>query len=123
MDPTALAAGAVTFPAPVLDDLVALLREDGYRVVGPTVRDGAVVHGQLRGVADLPAGVGDEQAPGHYRLTTDGAGWFGFAVGPSSPVGSCCPRATWCGRPGSTPRGSSRWSTPRCRTAPWPSSG
>ena len=85
MDPTVLAADAVTFPARVLDDLVALLREDGYRVVGPTVRDGAVVHGELHGVADLPAGVGDEQGPGHYRLTTDGAGWFGFAVGPSSP--------------------------------------
>ena len=69
-----------------LASLLRNLRDDGYLLVGPTVRDGAIVHDQLRGIEDLPAGVGDEQAPGHYRLRrrADQA-LFGYAVGPQSP--------------------------------------
>lgn len=68
-----------------LASLLQRLRDDGYLLVGPTVRDGAIVHDQLRGIEDLPAGVGDEQAPGHYRLRrrADRA-LFGYAVGPQS---------------------------------------
>ena len=36
--------------------LLAALADAGYRVIGPTVRDGAIVLDELRGVADLPAG-------------------------------------------------------------------
>jgi ferredoxin len=39
----------------------------------------------LRGIADLPAGVGDEQAPGRYRLRARGDGaLFGYAASPHS---------------------------------------
>lgn len=65
--------------------LIALLRERGYRVVGPTVRDGTVVHADLTGVDDLPRGWGDEQSPGSYRLVRrDDDALFGFTVGPHS---------------------------------------
>ena len=79
VDPVVIAVGAV-------DALIAALRDDGYRVVGPTVRDGAILHGELRDLGDLPRGWTDEQGPGTYRLhrRSDGA-LFGYAVGPSSP--------------------------------------
>jgi ferredoxin len=68
--------------------LAALLRElrsDGYRLVGPTVRDGAIVHAEISGIEDLPAGVGEEQEAGRYRLfrRTDDA-LFAWATGPQS---------------------------------------
>jgi sulfhydrogenase subunit beta (sulfur reductase) len=69
-----------------LDALIAVLREDGYRVVGPTVRDGSIVHGELTDVGDLPRGWTDEQTAGTYRLRRrDDDALFGYAVGPSSP--------------------------------------
>ncbi len=57
----------------------------GYTVVGPTVRDGAIVYGELASPAELPAGWTDHQEGGSYRLKrrTDGA-LFGYAVGPHS---------------------------------------
>ncbi len=66
-------------------DVGALLEALGGwgTVHGPTVRDGAVVIAPIDGVDDLPAGVGDEQGPGRYRLTARGDGaLFGYAVGP-----------------------------------------
>ena len=67
--------------AVLLDALVA----DGHELVGPTVRDGAIVLDTLRGVDELPRGVGDEQAPGHYRLRERGDdALFGYAVSPHS---------------------------------------
>jgi formate hydrogenlyase subunit 6/NADH:ubiquinone oxidoreductase subunit I len=65
--------------------MLAALRVDGHELIGPTVRDGAIVYAPIGGVDDLPAGVTDEQAPGHYRLASrsDGA-LFGYAVGPHS---------------------------------------
>jgi sulfhydrogenase subunit beta (sulfur reductase) len=72
-------------PAEGLPQLLALLVDDGYEVIGPTVRDRAIVHGPIGDVGDLPRGWGDEQAPGSYRLVRrDDDAYFGFAVGPSS---------------------------------------
>ena len=53
--------------------------------MGPTVRDGAIVYDEITKVAELPAGWGDKQEPGHYRLQKrqDGA-LFGYALGPES---------------------------------------
>ena len=68
-----------------LTDLLAALVSDGYRLIGPTVRDGAIVYDEIAGVSDLPRGVSDEQAPGHYSLSrrADDA-LFGHVVGPHS---------------------------------------
>ncbi len=65
--------------------LLAELRRRGYDLVGPTVRDGAVVFDQIDPDSSLARGVVDEQGPGSYRLT-EGAGsvLFGTACGPDS---------------------------------------
>lgn len=65
--------------------LLDALGRKGYRVVGPTVRDGAIVYDELTTSAQLPAGWTDEQEGGKYRLKkrTDEA-LFGYAVGPHS---------------------------------------
>ena len=68
-----------------LDRLIVLLGERGYRAIGPVARDGAIVHGEVSGADDLPAGWHDVQAPGRYRLEQAGdAELFGWAVGPAS---------------------------------------
>jgi sulfhydrogenase subunit beta (sulfur reductase) len=68
-----------------LDSLFDALRRRGYRVVGPALADDAIVHRELASAADLPAGLGDEQAPGSYRVVPrDDGALFGYAVGPQS---------------------------------------
>jgi sulfhydrogenase subunit beta (sulfur reductase) len=68
-----------------LDQLVTALRRRGYRVVGPTLRDGAIVYDELESAADIPAGWTDVQEPGSYRLERrDDQARFGYAVGPQS---------------------------------------
>jgi ferredoxin len=67
------------------DGLLDGLRRRGYTIIGPTVREQAIVYDEIRTVADLPVGLTDEQDGGHYRLRprTDAA-LFGYAVGPHS---------------------------------------
>lgn len=68
-----------------LDGLIARLRAGGRRVVGPTVRDGAIVYDDVDGVGALPRGWTDRQGPGSYELVRrDDAALFGYAVGPHS---------------------------------------
>jgi sulfhydrogenase subunit beta (sulfur reductase) len=68
-----------------LDDLIAALAKRGYTVIGPTVRDRAIVYERISSAADLPEGLTDEQEGGTYRLRgrEDGA-LFGFNNGPNS---------------------------------------
>ncbi len=68
-----------------LDGLVAALHERGYAVVGPTVRDGAIVYDELGSATALPIGWTDVQDGGSYRLErrADEAR-FGYAAGPHS---------------------------------------
>ncbi|HEY5693129.1 MAG TPA: 4Fe-4S dicluster domain-containing protein, partial [Gaiellaceae bacterium] len=75
---------AVVEPA-ALDDLIGALRRRGFRVLGPTVRDGAIVYDDLASAAELPVGWTDRQEAGTYRLERrDDDARFGFAVGPHS---------------------------------------
>jgi sulfhydrogenase subunit beta (sulfur reductase) len=68
-----------------IDALIAALRKSGRAVIGPTVRDGAIVYDEIDSAAMLPAGRGDEQAAGRYRLTERGdERLFGYNVGPTS---------------------------------------
>jgi formate hydrogenlyase subunit 6/NADH:ubiquinone oxidoreductase subunit I len=62
----------------------ALVRK-GFRVIGPTVRDGAIIYDELTSVDDLPIGWTDAQDGGTYRLVkrSDQA-LFGYVVGPHS---------------------------------------
>jgi len=65
--------------------LFRALHAKGFEVVGPTVRDGAIVYDHLSGVDDMPIGWTDVQSGGKYRLErrTDEA-LFGYSVGPFS---------------------------------------
>ncbi len=71
-----------------LESLQALfnaLGRRGYAILGPTVRDGAMVYDQLASAADLPAGWTDQQDGGRYRLEKRGDdALFGYNVGPHS---------------------------------------
>ena len=68
-----------------LDALIGVLRADGYRVVGPTVRDGAIALAEVTAAADLPAGWGVSTQAGSYllRRRADRAN-FGHSAGPQS---------------------------------------
>ena len=48
-----------------LDALIEALRRRGYRVLGPTVRDGAIVYDELESADELPIGWTDRQDGGH----------------------------------------------------------
>jgi NAD(P)H-flavin reductase/NAD-dependent dihydropyrimidine dehydrogenase PreA subunit len=67
-----------------LDALIQALRKAGRTVIGPTVRDGAIVNDEIQSAADLPAGIRDEQAAGRYRLADrSDERVFGYTVGPT----------------------------------------
>ena len=68
-----------------LQQLLDVLSKRGYRILGPTVRDQAIVYDEVRSLEDLPAGWTDEQNAGTYRLKkrADNA-LFGYVVGPHS---------------------------------------
>ena len=68
-----------------LQSLIDVLRQQGYRVIGPTVRDGAVQYLDIEQAAQLPAGVVDAQSPGHYRLGSGASQrTFAWANGPQA---------------------------------------
>ena len=72
-------------PAADLGRLLDALRADGRTIIGPTVRDDAIVLDEILTDTDLPAGRGAEAAPGRYRLTRrDDGRRFDHAVGPMS---------------------------------------
>jgi ferredoxin len=82
-----------------LEPLVQRLRSDGYQVIGPTVRDGAIVLDQLEHATDLPRGWGVRTGPGTYRImarddqaafahSTGPQAWKRYLHPPREPVGS-----------------------------------
>ncbi|MER7674008.1 4Fe-4S dicluster domain-containing protein [Kitasatospora sp. NPDC096128] len=79
-----------TAPLAELDEqglaaLVEALRRRGYTVIGPTVRDGAIVLAELASADELPYGWGVEAEAGTYRLRprSDRAA-FAHSAGPQS---------------------------------------
>jgi sulfhydrogenase subunit beta (sulfur reductase) len=65
--------------------LLGALRDGGHQLVGPTVRDGAIVYAEIAGLEDLPVGWTEVQEAGTYRLQRrDDAALFGYALGPHS---------------------------------------
>jgi len=68
-----------------LDHLLSGLRASGFTVVGPTVRQEAIVYDEVSSTEDLPQGWTDEQDGGVYRLVRrPDEALFGYAVGPRS---------------------------------------
>jgi sulfhydrogenase subunit beta (sulfur reductase) len=68
-----------------LETLIETLRARGYRVLGPTARDGAIVYDELESATELPIGWTESQEAATYRLERrDDEARFGYAVGPHS---------------------------------------
>ncbi|MCB9678945.1 MAG: 4Fe-4S dicluster domain-containing protein [Alphaproteobacteria bacterium] len=68
-----------------LDRLLERLQEGGRVLIGPRLRDGAIVLDRIRSTADLPRGLTTVTAPGRQHLLdrADDA-LFGYEVGPDA---------------------------------------
>jgi sulfhydrogenase subunit beta (sulfur reductase) len=85
LEPVVKIEQQVTFKQEQLQSLFTVLRKRGYLLVGPTVRDGAIVYDELNSATDLPVGWTDAQDGGTYRLQRrKDAAYFGYVVGPQS---------------------------------------
>ena len=78
-------AGSLAIDRAGLDELFAALVRRGYTLVGPTVRDRAIMLEELGSTAELPAGWTDVQEGGTYRIARrDDTALFGHNAGPNS---------------------------------------
>lgn len=73
-----LEEGARVFKISVegFDALLETLKKMGYTLVGPRLRDGAIVLDLIERVSDLPRGVRDSQEAGRYRVESKEDGAF-----------------------------------------------
>ena len=72
-------------PRSGLQDLLNALQGEGYRCIGPTVREGAIVFDEIDSVTSLPQGITETQAPGSYRLKqSESPRYFAWANGPQA---------------------------------------
>ncbi len=68
-----------------LQKLLDAIRQEGFALVGPSIRDGAIAYERVERVEDLPVGWTDEQEGGRYRLKRrEDDAVFGYVVGPAS---------------------------------------
>jgi sulfhydrogenase subunit beta (sulfur reductase) len=80
-----MTVGRIALEAGNLQRLFDALTQRGYSLVGPTIRQGAIVYDHLTAVTDLPVGWTDEQSGGYYRLKKNGTKrFFDYSVGPQS---------------------------------------
>lgn len=67
-------------PRTSLQTLIDQLRSNGFRVIGPQIKDHAIVFDTLYTVAQLPQAYGDDQQPGKYSLAKQKhERWFAWA--------------------------------------------
>jgi ferredoxin len=67
------------------DSVFLSLHSNGYKVIGPSIVDDAVVYTSLNSTNELPAGWTDEQNGGTYRLKRrEDEALFGFSAAPQS---------------------------------------
>jgi sulfhydrogenase subunit beta (sulfur reductase) len=79
------AAGPTILTTDGFQALLDALARRGYRVIGPRMRDQAIVYDDIASVGDLPVGWTESQDAGRYRIEQRGDGaLFGYAVGPHS---------------------------------------
>ncbi|MGI4993520.1 4Fe-4S dicluster domain-containing protein [Halobacteriovorax sp. GFR7] len=73
------------FKASQFSILFEKLKESGYTIIAPTIKDDAIIYDQVANIDELPIGVTDEQDKGMYRLKKrDDNAYFGYALGPYS---------------------------------------
>jgi NAD(P)H-flavin reductase/Fe-S-cluster-containing hydrogenase component 2 len=76
---------AYFLPRADVDRLIVALRADDREVIGPQVREGALMLGEIHSSGDLPKGVGARTVPGHATLVENGGDrLFDQPPGPSS---------------------------------------
>lgn len=96
--------GQVVIDRSGLDALITLLDRQGFRVLGPTVKDAAITLAEIGSTANLPIGWTDTQEAGGYRLQKhDRDSLFHYTVGAQSwkqflyPAKSCIFKARRAG--------------------------
>ncbi len=68
-----------------LNKIFSHFKSRGYKILGPTIKDNAIVYDEIESLDALPIGWTDEQFPGSYRLKErDDKAVFGYVVGPHS---------------------------------------
>ncbi|MGC8594629.1 MAG: 4Fe-4S dicluster domain-containing protein [Candidatus Kryptoniota bacterium] len=68
-----------------ISTLIESIKQDDYKIIGPRVRDGAIIYDEIGSLNDLPIGITDEQNAGEYRLVKRAdRSFFGYNVGPQS---------------------------------------
>jgi sulfhydrogenase subunit beta (sulfur reductase) len=76
---------SVVIPKASLQKIFDNLRASGFSLLGPTVREGAVILEEIARIEDLPAGWTDVQEGGTYRLKRrDDEALFGYTHTPQS---------------------------------------
>ncbi|RJQ62940.1 MAG: sulfite reductase subunit A [Desulfobacteraceae bacterium] len=84
-----------------LDILFNVLNSRGFQLIGPRIRDGAIIYDSLASTSELPVGWTDRQAAGTYRLVKlEHAAMFEYAAGPHSWKKFLHPssKKLWCAR-------------------------
>ena len=83
--PTARTGDRLRMELQGLERLLEALGAAGYTLVGPTLRDGAIVYDEIRSATELPIGMTDRQGAATYRVERrDDQARFGYNVGPHS---------------------------------------
>ena len=83
--PTVDSRATSTLEPAGFEQLVTALTVEGYRVIGPTVHDSAVIYDDIASASDLPVGWIDHQEAGTYRLEkTDRPTYFGYTLSAQS---------------------------------------
>lgn len=76
-------SATVALQKPALQQVFDNLRAEGYTLIGPTVRDAAIILDEIQNLEQLPRGWTDEKAPGRYRLKQAAdSQYFAHSVGP-----------------------------------------
>jgi len=84
-DLTRMLGAKLAIDRAVLQEIFDALASRRYRVIGPTVRDGAIVYDSVTTLDDLPVGYTDRQDAGRYRIEQRAdTALFGYAVGSHS---------------------------------------
>ena len=86
MSPKAPSSNAFrSFSSAQVNSLVDALLRRKYDVVGPVIRDGAIIYDRILSGSELPHGWTDEQQAGKYQLKRrNDQALFGYTVGPHS---------------------------------------